>query len=206
MPSLHAACSRSSGIAAPSTVETRAAAISSTRIGSLSDSKKRRRKDLQATSLNLFAPKVARRASIEGVVATEAGTRAGPESGGVQRRSARPEGPPRVERRALSLSCCVRVFWGGVLGGGDGAGVGGGEKGEVVGVESVRRGSRREVFDPSPVMFFQSSIFSLTLSLSLSLRAIAPSLALFCCRQDPLPRSSSRSAWPRCQRAPRGRR
>ena len=113
MPSLHAACSRSSGIAAPSTVETRAAAISSTRIGSLSDSKKRRRKDLQATSLNLFAPKVARRASIEGVVATEAGTRAGPESGGVQRRSARPEGPPREERRALSLSCCVRVFWGG---------------------------------------------------------------------------------------------
>ena len=69
--------------------------------------------DLEATSLNLLAPKAARRASIEGVVATEAGTRAGPESGGVQRRAARPEGPPREERRALSLSCCVCVVVGG---------------------------------------------------------------------------------------------
>jgi len=76
----------------------------------LSDSKKRRRKDFEATSLNLLAPNAARRASIEGVVATEAGTRAGPASRLVQRRAARPEGPPREERRAVSLSCW-RVFF-----------------------------------------------------------------------------------------------
>lgn len=109
IPSLHAACSRSSGIAAPSTVDTSAAAISSTRIGSFRDSKKSLRNDFEGTSLNLFAPNAARRASIEGVVATEAGTRAGPESAEVQRRAARPEGPPREERRALSLSC-LRCF------------------------------------------------------------------------------------------------
>jgi len=74
-------------------------------MGSFRDSKNSRRKDLEATSLNLFSPYAARRASMEGVVATEAGTRAGPESGEVQRRAARPEGPPREERRSLSLSC-----------------------------------------------------------------------------------------------------
>ena len=58
----------------------------------MSDSKKRRRKDFEATSLNLLAPNAARRASIEGVVATEAGRRAGPASRLVQRRAARPEG------------------------------------------------------------------------------------------------------------------